>query len=122
MEVVPFHPFDDGNARSALLACLYVLAREGVALDGVRLLRRVTFQADEPRDALTLAGYLDLHRRETRRRGPGLLGGLRPGPAPTGALGASCAADASGPGEPDRFPPGAVSAWTLLPRAFRTSV
>ncbi|MFF8596977.1 cell filamentation protein Fic [Streptomyces sp. NPDC015220] len=67
LDVCFFHPFDDGNARSALLTCLFVLAREGVALDNVRLLRRVSFQADEPRDALTLAGHLDLALSETRR-------------------------------------------------------
>ncbi|MGW3150450.1 Fic family protein [Streptomyces sp. NPDC001177] len=67
LDVCFFHPFDDGNARSALLTCLFVLAREDVALDNVRLLRRVSFQADEPQDALTLAGYIDL-LRETRRR------------------------------------------------------
>ncbi|OIJ92267.1 Fic family protein [Streptomyces monashensis] len=68
LDVCFFHPFDDGNGRSALLTLLFVLAREGVALDCVRLLRRVSFQADEPQDALTLARYVDLHLRETRRR------------------------------------------------------
>ncbi|MFF4590462.1 Fic family protein [Streptomyces sp. NPDC001388] len=67
LDVCFFHPFDDGNARSAFLALLFVLAREGVALDGVSLLRRVTFQADEPRDALTLTRYIDTHLAETRR-------------------------------------------------------
>ncbi|MEU6324369.1 hypothetical protein [Streptomyces sp. NPDC047009] len=62
-----FHPFDDGNARSAFLALVFVLAREGIALDGVSLLRRVTFQADEPQDALTLTRYVDIHLTETRR-------------------------------------------------------
>ncbi|MEU9228088.1 Fic family protein [Streptomyces massasporeus] len=55
LDVCFFHPFDDGNARSAFLALIFVLAREGIALDGVVLLRRVTFQAGEPKDALTLA-------------------------------------------------------------------
>ncbi|MGW2721676.1 Fic family protein [Streptomyces sp. NPDC001492] len=67
LDVCFFHPFDDGNARSAFLALVFVLAREGVALDGVSLLRRVTFQADEPRDALTLTRYVDIHLAETRR-------------------------------------------------------
>ncbi|MFI9611953.1 Fic family protein [Streptomyces sp. NPDC052023] len=67
LDVCFFHPFDDGNARSAFLALLFVLAREGVALDGVSLLRRVTFQADEPQDALILTRYIDLHLTETRR-------------------------------------------------------
>ncbi|MCD9880911.1 Fic family protein [Streptomyces guryensis] len=67
LDVCFFHPFDDGNARSAFLALVFVLAREGVALDGVSLLRRVTFQADEPQDALTLTRYVDIHLAETRR-------------------------------------------------------
>ncbi|GHD86780.1 Fic family protein [Streptomyces naganishii] len=68
LDVCFFHPFDDGNARSALLTLLFVLAREDVALDSVQLLRRVSFHADDPQDALTLARYIDFHLRETRRR------------------------------------------------------
>ncbi|MFK0284985.1 Fic family protein, partial [Streptomyces sp. NPDC090499] len=68
LDVCFFHPFDDGNARSAFLALVYVLAREGVALDSVSLLRRVSFQADHPRDAVALTNYIDLHLAETRRR------------------------------------------------------
>ncbi|GGV82359.1 hypothetical protein GCM10010228_56690 [Streptomyces massasporeus] len=68
LDVCFFHPFDDGNARSAFLALIFVLARESIALDGVVLLRRVTFQADEPKDALTLARCIDTHITETRRR------------------------------------------------------
>ncbi|MFF0690787.1 Fic family protein [Streptomyces albogriseolus] len=67
LDVCFFHPFDDGNARSALLTLVFVLAREGVALDGVSLLLRVTFQADEPQDALALTRYVDIHLSETRR-------------------------------------------------------
>ncbi|MFF3782025.1 Fic family protein [Streptomyces sp. NPDC001933] len=68
LDVCFFHPFDDGNARSAFLTLVFVLAREGVALDEVGLLRRFTFQADEPADALILARYIDLHLTETRRK------------------------------------------------------
>ncbi|MFD3607143.1 cell filamentation protein Fic [Streptomyces atroolivaceus] len=67
LDVCFFHPFDDGNARSAFLALVFVLAREGVALNGVSLLRRVTFQADNPQDPLILARYIDVHLAETRR-------------------------------------------------------
>ncbi|MFJ7073457.1 cell filamentation protein Fic [Streptomyces sp. NPDC098781] len=67
LDVCFFHPFDEGNARSAFLTLVFVLAREGVALDGVRLLRRVSFQADEPDDALILTRYIDVHLTETRR-------------------------------------------------------
>ncbi|MEU8546161.1 Fic family protein [Streptomyces roseoverticillatus] len=67
LDVCFFHPFDDGNARSAFLALVFVLAREGVALDRVDLLRRVTFQADDPKDALSLVRYVGIHLAETRR-------------------------------------------------------
>ncbi|MEU6533358.1 Fic family protein [Streptomyces sp. NPDC046928] len=68
LDVCFFHPFDDGNARSALLTLLFVLAREGVALDSVLLLRRVAFHADDPQGALALTRSIDHHIRETRRR------------------------------------------------------
>ncbi|MFI6937336.1 Fic family protein [Streptomyces sp. NPDC050287] len=72
LDVCFFHPFDDGNARSAFLVLVFVLAREGVALDGVSLLRRVTFQADDPQDALILTRYVDIHLAETRRNSASL--------------------------------------------------
>ncbi|MFD0538950.1 Fic family protein [Actinomadura luteofluorescens] len=68
LDVCFFHPFDDGNARAGFLALVFVLAREGVALDDVSLLRRVSFQADSPQDPLTLIRYIDLHLAQTRQR------------------------------------------------------
>ncbi|MFF4658333.1 Fic family protein [Streptomyces sp. NPDC001381] len=68
LDVCFFHPFEDGNARSAFLALVFVLAREGVALDKVFLLRRIAFQADDPQDALILTRYIDTHLAESRRR------------------------------------------------------
>ncbi len=67
LDVCFFHPFDDGNARCAFLALVFVLAREGIALEDVGLLRRVTFQADVPQDPLILARYIGIHLTETRR-------------------------------------------------------
>ncbi|MEU4066197.1 Fic family protein [Streptomyces wedmorensis] len=67
LDVCFFHPFDDGNARSVFLALVFVLAREGIALDGASLLRRVTFQAAESQDALTLMRYVDIHLAQSRR-------------------------------------------------------
>ncbi|MFI8454870.1 cell filamentation protein Fic [Kitasatospora sp. NPDC085464] len=67
LDVCFFHPFDDGNARAAFLTLLFVLAREGVGLDGVTLLRRITFQADNPQDPLVLARHIGFHLDETRR-------------------------------------------------------
>ncbi|MFE1416715.1 Fic family protein [Streptomyces sp. NPDC058746] len=74
LDICFFHPFDDGNARSAFLALVFVLAREGIALDGVGLLRRITFQADNPQDPLSLVRYINIHLEETRRRAAGSTG------------------------------------------------
>ncbi|EDX20580.1 hypothetical protein SSAG_00371 [Streptomyces sp. Mg1] len=68
LDVCFFHPFDDGNARSAFLTLVFILAREGIALDAVGLLRRVTFQAGDPQDPLIFVRYINLHLAETRRR------------------------------------------------------
>ncbi|MFF2846058.1 cell filamentation protein Fic [Streptomyces sp. NPDC058001] len=67
LDVCFFHPFDDGNARSAFLTLVFVLARDGIALNRVGLLRRVSFRADDPQDALALARSIDLHLALTRR-------------------------------------------------------
>ncbi|MFI1153336.1 Fic family protein [Streptomyces sp. NPDC020817] len=67
LDVRFFHPFDDGNARSAFLALVFVLAREGVALDGVGLIRRITCRADDPQDAVSLARSIGFHTEDTRR-------------------------------------------------------
>ncbi|WP_055703214.1 Fic family protein [Streptomyces silaceus] len=67
LDVCFFHPFDDGNARSAFLALVFVLAREGVALNAVSLLRRISFQADNPDDSLTLARFIDMNIADSRR-------------------------------------------------------
>ncbi|MFD9129331.1 cell filamentation protein Fic [Kitasatospora sp. NPDC059571] len=67
LDVCFFHPFDDGNARSAFLALLFVLAREGITLDAVGLLRRTAFRADDPQDAVALARSVDIHLADTRR-------------------------------------------------------
>lgn len=60
LDICHFHPFDDGNARSAFLALVFVLAREGVVLDGVTLLRRHSVDAG---DGLTVARYIDICSR-----------------------------------------------------------
>ncbi|MFJ2023958.1 cell filamentation protein Fic [Streptomyces sp. NPDC087897] len=71
LDVCFFHPFDDGNARSAFLTLVFVLAREGVALDSVSLLRRIGHGADDPEAPLNLAGCIARHIDETRRRAAG---------------------------------------------------
>ncbi|MDE3722155.1 Fic family protein [Nocardiopsis sp. N85] len=55
LDVCFFHPFEDGNGRSAFLTLVFVLAREGVALDQVGPIRRPVRHADDPEDALALA-------------------------------------------------------------------
>ncbi|WP_217370738.1 Fic family protein [Nonomuraea antri] len=67
LDVCFFHPFGDGNARAAFLALIFVLAREGITLDNVSLLRRVRFQADDPQDPLILSRYINFHLSGTRR-------------------------------------------------------
>ncbi|MFD9725079.1 Fic family protein [Streptomyces sp. NPDC059072] len=78
LDICFFHPFDDGNARSAFLALVFVLAREGIALDGIGLLRRITFQAGHPQDPLNLTRYINVHLEETRRRAADRTGNPRP--------------------------------------------
>ncbi|SNR28527.1 Fic/DOC family protein [Actinomadura mexicana] len=68
LDICFFHPFDDGNARAAFLALIFILAREGVALDDVSLLRRVSFQADDPREPLILTRSINISLSLTRRR------------------------------------------------------
>jgi hypothetical protein len=58
LDVCFFHPFDDGNARSAFLTLTYVLARAGVALEQVGPVRRIQRHADDPEGALALADLL----------------------------------------------------------------
>lgn len=54
LDVCCFHPFNDGNARSAFLTLLFVLLRDGLVPTDVRLLRGYSFAADDPRDATWL--------------------------------------------------------------------
>ncbi|WP_043670687.1 Fic family protein [Streptomyces xylophagus] len=68
LDVCFFHPFDDGNARSAFLTLVFVLAREGVALDGISLFRRFGMPADDPQSGVIMARWVDIHLTETRRR------------------------------------------------------
>lgn len=68
LDVCFFHPFADGNARSAFLALVFVLARAGVALDQVGPLRRLPRHADHPEGALALADLAAVLIDHTRRR------------------------------------------------------
>lgn len=65
LDVCFFHPFSDGNARAAFLALVFVLAREGVALERVGPLRRLPRHADHPEGALALADLVSALTRPT---------------------------------------------------------
>ncbi|MFI9765863.1 Fic family protein [Streptomyces sp. NPDC052415] len=66
LDVCFFHPFADGNARSAFLTLTFVLARAGVTLDQVGPVRRIQRRADDPGGALALADLLALLVTRTR--------------------------------------------------------
>ncbi|MFF3354162.1 Fic family protein [Streptomyces sp. NPDC002917] len=57
LDVLFFHPFEDGNARAAMLALAFILAREGVPLDQVHPLQ-ATRWADDAEGAADLAALL----------------------------------------------------------------
>ncbi|WP_406423583.1 Fic family protein [Streptomyces sp. NBC_01589] len=59
LDVLFFHPFEDGNARAAMLTLAFVLAREGVPLDQVHPLQ-TTRWADDAEGAAELAVLLGI--------------------------------------------------------------
>jgi Fic/DOC family len=68
LDVCFFHPFDDGNARAALLALAFVLARGGVVLDQVGPIQLAARYADDPESALELARLVAVLTTAARRR------------------------------------------------------
>ncbi|GAB3136588.1 hypothetical protein GCM10027290_00620 [Micromonospora sonneratiae] len=68
LDVAFFHPFDDGNARAAMLALYYVLAREEVVLDRAAPLLVTVRQAGDQFGAAGLAKLVELLIAATRRR------------------------------------------------------
>ncbi|MGW2048285.1 Fic family protein [Streptomyces sp. NPDC001858] len=67
LDVLFFHPFEDGNARAAMLALAFVLAREGVYVDQVHPLQ-ATRWADDAEGAADLAVLLGILITATERR------------------------------------------------------
>ncbi|RSM58128.1 cell filamentation protein Fic [Actinoplanes sp. ATCC 53533] len=65
LDVLFFHPFDDGNARSATLAVYYLLARDGVVLDRAAPLLMTIRRADDAAGAAGLAGLIEMLIRQT---------------------------------------------------------
>jgi hypothetical protein len=68
LDVCFFHPFADGNARSALLALAFVLARDGIVLDEVGPVAQVSRPAADAEGAAGLAGLVVALIEGTRRR------------------------------------------------------
>ena len=68
LDVAFVHPFADGNARSAMLALYYVLAREGVVLDHAAPLLSVSRVAPDKAGAAGFAGLVEVLINSTRRR------------------------------------------------------
>ncbi|MFG3497925.1 Fic family protein [Streptomyces sp. NPDC047928] len=69
LDILFFHPFEDGNARAAMLALTFVLAREGVLLDQVHPLQ-TTRWADDAEGAADLADLLGILITAAERRLP----------------------------------------------------
>jgi hypothetical protein len=69
LDVLHFHPFVDGNARSAALALYFVLAREGVVLDRAAPLLMTRWPATDPRGVEGLARFVAVLIEQTRHRG-----------------------------------------------------
>ena len=68
LDVCFFHPFSDGNARSALLASAFVMARDGIVLDEVGPLAQAHRTADDVEGAAGLANLLVVLIEATQRR------------------------------------------------------
>ena len=71
LNVCFFHPFADGNARSAFLGWVFVLAAAGIAVDAVGPVRRPLRYADDPADAVALTRVTATLIAVTRRRAAG---------------------------------------------------
>ncbi|MER8045254.1 Fic family protein [Streptomyces sp. NPDC094032] len=67
LDVLFFHPFEDGNARAAMLALAFVLTRERVPLDQVHPLQ-ATRWADDADGAADLAALLGILVTAAERR------------------------------------------------------
>ncbi|MEU7004587.1 hypothetical protein [Nonomuraea sp. NPDC046570] len=63
-----FHPFTDGDARSALLALAFVLAKDGIVLDGVGPIAQVQRPADDVEGAAGFANLVVALIEGTQRR------------------------------------------------------
>ncbi|WP_228978489.1 Fic family protein [Streptomyces sp. DH12] len=74
LDVLFFHPFEDGNARAAVVSMAFLLAREGAPLDQVHPLQ-TTRWADDAQGAADLAVLLGILITAAERR---LFSGMQP--------------------------------------------
>ncbi|WP_436532631.1 Fic family protein [Actinoplanes sp. HUAS TT8] len=68
LDVLHFHPFSDGNARSAALALYFVLAREEVVLDRAAALLMTRWPASDTHGAEGLARLVAVLIKQTAAR------------------------------------------------------
>ncbi len=68
LDVCFFHPFADGNARSALLALAFVLAKADIVLDQVGPLAQLQRPVDDPEAAKRMADLVVTLIENTQRR------------------------------------------------------
>ncbi|MEU0275775.1 hypothetical protein [Streptomyces sp. NPDC006307] len=69
LDILFFHPFEDGNARAAMPTLAFVLTREGVVLEQVQPLQ-TTRWADDAEGAADLALLLGILITSAERRLP----------------------------------------------------
>ncbi|GAA1510200.1 hypothetical protein GCM10009827_025490 [Dactylosporangium maewongense] len=77
LDVAFFHPFEDGNARAAMLCLYHILHRGQVTLDLAAPLLRITRRADDPAGAADLVRLVDILIAATHRRAAGAAPGHR---------------------------------------------
>ncbi|WP_435132432.1 Fic family protein [Actinacidiphila sp. bgisy144] len=77
LDVLFFHPFEDGNARAAMLALAFLLAREGVFLRDARpvAVMRWADDAEGAADLAVLLGILTTAAERKRSHGAPDTGG-----------------------------------------------
>lgn len=77
LDVCFFHPFPDGNARSALLTLAFVLAAADIVLDQVGPLAQLQRPADDPEGARGLADLVVTLIEGAQRRSGNANGPIR---------------------------------------------
>ncbi|MBB6395609.1 hypothetical protein BKA00_002523 [Actinomadura coerulea] len=68
LDVLFFHPFDDGNGRAAMLMLYFLLLRDSVVIDQAAPMLVVSRRADDRAGALALARLAEVAINATRHR------------------------------------------------------